>query len=298
MKRKGDRIAIIGDIHGRWNELDNAYFDAAPYDLLVFVGDLGSGTLQNGLSIIRHLARLRVPALVLPGNNDALHLAELKAELAHQSGKLEIFRMFGDTGPSGVRPCGFSLHELTTSNGPVSLIAARPCAMGGSDFSFAEQIGRNHAVHSLEESTARLKQLVNESSAKDLLFVAHNGPFGLGDAPTDPWGRDFPLAGNAAGPRDWGDRDLREAIDYACSSGKRVLAVIAGHMHRRTSGDTRPFLVKRDGVSYVNVALVPRIFSGSAGAQHHHVELRLHSRYGVGLELFEHRVTLPLDASH
>lgn len=291
----GYRIAVLGDLHGKWNDLDNAYFDRAGYDLLLFVGDLGSGSLGNGLTIIRQLARLRVPGLVLPGNNDATHLAQLAAELSHQSGKLEIYRVFGTTSRQALEPCGFSRHELTTRGGGVSLIAARPCAMGGSQFSFPEQLARNYGVSNLDASLVRLKQLVDAAESEHLLFVAHNGPYGLGSGPRDLWARDFELPSDApaADIRDWGDWDLAQAIDYAKARGKHVLGVIAGHMHRPPQDAHRPLSVKKDGVLYVNVAVVPRISSGAAGPTHHHVELRIDPRGAPTLTVQEHYLTLP-----
>lgn len=276
-EQRGDRIAILGDLHGKWNACDNEYFDSADYDLLIFVGDLGSGTLKDGLQVIRQLSKLRVPALVLPGNNDAEHLAQLQAELALQAGKLDLMRMAGLSRRKGASPCGYSAHPLVTKSGDATLIAGRPCAMGGSEFSFGEQIARVYGVSELDASTFRLKALVDAAETDDLIFLAHNGPFGLGEGPTDIWGRDFSLESPAlaAAPKDWGDKDLQLAVDYARSRGKRVLAVIAGHMHRSPFRESRPLMQVREETVYLNAAVVPRIRSGKAGELHHHIELNL-----------------------
>src|SRR5690606_9658854 len=125
----------IGDLHGKWNVLDNEYFNHSDYELLLFVGDLGSGTLKNELDVIRTIAKVRVPGLVLPGNNDAESLAPLSAEVAHQSGAGVLMQLTGTPPQSFVEPCGYSSHLLFTDEGLVTLIAARPCAMGGSEFS-------------------------------------------------------------------------------------------------------------------------------------------------------------------
>ncbi len=300
--QRGDRIAILGDLHGRWNAFDNDYFDHSDYDLLIFVGDLGSGTRKNGLQIIRQLSKLRVPALVLPGNNDAEHLAYLQAELALQAGKLDLLRLAGLSRRKGASPCGYSRHLLTTRSGNVTLIAGRPCAMGGSEFSFGEQVARGYGVNDLEASTQRLKALVDESETDDLIFVAHNGPTGLGEEPEDLWGRDFSFPDpvrNDAAPKDWGDRDLQVAVDYARGRGKRVLAVIAGHMHRSPMIQSRPLLCLRDETLYLNAAVVPRIRSGGAGELHHHIELCLDlaaQKIDRRLLVRERWLELPLDS--
>lgn len=291
MKLRGDRIAIVGDLHGKWNTLDNEFFDSSEYDFLLFVGDLGSGSRGNGLAVIRQIARLRVPALVMPGNNDAEHMPFLQAELSHQAGKLDLLRALNVSVRQGVEPCGYSSHLLETNFGAVTLIAGRPCAMGGSAFSFAERLQRVHGIADLAASARRMRELIDETSTESLLFVAHNGPYGLGGEACDLWGRDFDLPGDA--PDDWGDSDLAQAIDYAKERGKRVLAVIAGHMHRSPRRETRPLALRRDGTLYVNAAVVPRIRSGETGQLHHHAELRLLSSESDGAicaEVQEHWV--------
>lgn len=286
MTLRGDKIAILGDLHGAWNQLDSEYFDESGHDLLLFVGDLGSGTLSNELQVLKRLAALNVAGLVLPGNNDAEFLPELAAELAHQAGRADVLRIMGRGGVTSVEPCGYSSHLLVTDSGEVTLIAARPCAMGGSVFSFGTEIERTHGVTGMRDSFHRLKRLVDESTTDALVFMAHNGPSGLGGSDSDPWHRDFPLHGDEAhtAPLDWGDKDLQEAIAYAQQVGKTVLAVIAGHMHRATSMDKRRFLVEKDGVLYVNPAVVPRIRATADGELHHYVELVLRPGARVGAE--------------
>lgn len=269
------RVAVVGDLHGRWNALDNRFFDRAGFDLLLFVGDLGSGSKNDGLSVIRQISRLSSRGLVLPGNNDADHLAYLSAELAYQAGRADLLRAMHRDAARGVEPCGYSGHRLRTPGGTVSLVAARPCATGGSGFAFGDMLARLYDVHSLADSAARLCALVDASPDESLLFLAHNGPFGLGGAASDPWHRDFPVEDEDGTPRDWGDADLTTAIAHARALGKRVLGVIGGHMHRRPGRGTRPFSIERDGVLYVNAACVPRIVLGEDVERHHYVEIEL-----------------------
>ena len=82
----------------------------------------------------------------------------------------------------------------------------------------------------------------------------------------------------------WGDPDLRDAIDHARSSGKQVIAVVAGHMHLRTRGGAlRPWRIDADETLYLNPARVPRIFPSEAGSSRHHLEMSL-SPEGVSVE--------------
>lgn len=268
------QIALIGDLHGHWDAFDEQYFDASSYELLLFTGDLGSGVRENGVQIARSVARLAKPALVMPGNNDVLHLPLIASELAHQRGLVELLNLGAQEPHRSVRHaagqahlCGYSLHPLLLAGRELTLIAGRPFAMGGSELSFPERLRNVYGIGSMEDSIERLRQLIDQAMTRDLLVLSHNGPFGLGDRPTDPWGCDF-----KPGFHDWGDVDLTDALTYAKKRSKRVLAVIAGHMHLHTrQGHGRVSQRVHDGVLYVNPARVPRIYSGSG------CELRQHS---------------------
>ena len=141
--------------------------------------------------------------------------------------------------------------------------------MGGSSISFAPHMAEAYGVRSFEDSVLKLKRCVDDSSARRVLFLAHNGPTGLGSARNDLWGCDFRTEEG-----DFGDEDLRIAIDYAREQGKLVLAVVAGHMHHRLrGGGKRKWYERKDGVLYVNAARVPRMFEERGHAYHHHVDL-------------------------
>lgn len=272
---RGEKIAVLGDLHGKWNQRDNDYFDRADYDLLIFVGDLGAGTAASERDIIRKIRMLRVPTLVMPGNNDARFLDLL----------------YGDRSPVGVEPreghkctpCGYSTHLLETSGGALTILAGRPCAMGGSEFSFGPELEKRYGVTGLDHSAGRLKRLVDECQTNAILFLAHNGPFGLGGGAEGPWARDFRLSEELeeGAPRDWGDKDLSEAIDYARACEKEVVAVIAGHMHRSPRAGRRSVVTRHEGSSFINPAVVPRIVPSLAGERHHHIELSVRLRDGA-----------------
>src|SRR5215471_9977471 len=141
--------------------------------------------------------------------------------------------------------------------------------MGGDRLSFAEELERNFGVATLEASARRLCGLVDAAESEALVFFAHNGPLGLGASRDALWGRDFDPAEG-----DWGDRDLREAIDYAIARGRRVLAVLAGHMHwSLRGGGQRRWQARVGDVLYVNAAQVPRVFESNAGWVRQHMAL-------------------------
>ncbi|MGH8459189.1 MAG: hypothetical protein ACRESV_07555, partial [Nevskiales bacterium] len=97
----------------------------------------------------------------------------------------------------------------------------------------------------------------------------------------DIWGCDFRPEGG-----DFGDPDLRAAVEYAIALGKTVHAVIAGHMHHRLKGgggERRYWQIRQDGILYINAARVPRIRRRVPGQPRHHVALTL-DEHGVRAE--------------
>jgi uncharacterized protein (TIGR04168 family) len=269
------RLAIIGDVHGCWTAADNEYFNASGYDAVIFVGDLPP--LIGSLPTARKLAGLRVPAYMIPGNHDATGALQFLAELRHKTG-LANFLSFGHArreeklreALGGVKLLGYSLEHLALDGRPLGLLAARPYSMGGDRLYFSAYLRRRHGVGSFEDSVLKLKALV-DAAPDDIIFLSHNGPAGLGSARDDIWGCDFRESG------DFGDPDLRLAIDYALGQGKRVHAVVAGHMHhrRKDGGYRRHWQLSRDGVLNINAARVPRIRYKAEGQPRHHVALTL-----------------------
>ncbi len=253
------RIAVVGDLHGHWDDWDARYFSNADYDLVLVTGDLGSGTSDNGVRIARSLGRVSRRVLVMPGNNDVQRVSQIAAELGHQRGLLSLLRQ--DEHAGQVHLCGYSLHPF----GDYTVLAARPYSRGGPDLTYGEQLSARFGVSTMEESAKKLCALV-DAAETPLIVLAHNGPTGLGARAVDLWGRDFsPEAG------DWGDPDLRVALDYARRRDKRVLAVVAGHMH--TNGGQRSWSARRDGTLCLNAARVPRIWEESAGKYRYHLAL-------------------------
>jgi uncharacterized protein (TIGR04168 family) len=110
----------------------------------------------------------------------------------------------------------------------------------------------------MEASSERIGKAVQQSQFETVIFLGHNGPVGLGHQPEDPCGKDWlPIGG------DYGDLDLRAAIELAKAMGKTVPLVAFGHMHH-TLRHTRSRLRRRihvdpDGTVYVNAACVPRL---------------------------------------
>ncbi len=272
------RIALVGDVHLRFTDDDVAYFNDSGYDQLLFVGDLAGYANHGALDVARRIARLTRPALVIAGNHDAVRLPHLAAEVARRPRLAQILgigqgRLCDELADalSPVPLCGYSRHELRFRDQHVSLVVGRPHAMGGSYISFEPHIRERFNVSSIEASAARLSGLVDACESKRVLFLAHNGPSGLGAGRADIWGCDFRKEEG-----DFGDEDLRLAVEHARGSGRRVLAVLAGHMHHAIKGGgERRWQLDQSGVLYVNAARVPRIFEREGRRVRHHVAITL-----------------------
>ncbi|MGB0590659.1 MAG: metallophosphoesterase [Myxococcota bacterium] len=268
------KLAAIGDVHLAFNDADLATFNASDYAAVLITGDLPGMRHGQAYDVAARLAGLTRPAFMVPGNHDATTVPQLLSDIAGVKGgplnrpgphRERIARLDDALGP--VTLGGYSAHEL---GGGVSLVIGRPHAQGGG-LSFPATLADRFDVHSMAESAERLIEAVDATQGERLVFLAHNGPSGLGATATDIWGCDF-----KRGAGDWGDPDLAVAIAHAREIGRQVLAVVAGHMHHKTRGGAqRIWHVEREGIAYINAAQVPRILRREGQRLHHHVALDL-----------------------
>ena len=270
-------IALIGDVHRQFNQRDITQFNQSNYDLLLCTGDLSNRWHWEGMAVAPQMAQLQKPTLIIPGNHDTLTLPQLVAEIK-QWPRLRRWLAWGQPrrlrqwrralGP--VEVGGYSVHPVPGSEA-VAVVVARPFAMGGSVLHCQPQLQRQFGIGTMAESAARLCQLVEQTPQPQLIFLAHNGPTGLGHSRDSIWGNDFhPDQG------DFGDADLREAIEFARQRGKTVLAVVAGHMHHHVRREgQRTWHLVQDGIHFINAARVPRIFEENGRTVHHHIRLTI-----------------------
>ncbi|GAB3676775.1 metallophosphoesterase [Salinisphaera aquimarina] len=263
------RFGVIGDIHGFWDERDTAFFNDADYDMLLFVGDFAR--ITSATPVARRLAHLTTPAWAIPGNHDGVTIPQLLAEIKNRP----LVRRLGAIGMTrrvramqrAMTPVCLGGYSTAPLDDDLGLIVARPHAMGPDRFYYRSYLEKTFGIGDFEASTRQLCELVDRSP-RDLIFLAHNGPAGLGDTPASPFGCDF-----APEHGDFGDPDLRAAIAHARVTGHRVRAVLAGHMHHRSkhSGEWRETSHNDADTLYLNCARVPRIEAD--GAKRHHIAL-------------------------
>jgi len=237
------RCLIVGDLHGCWGEEDTAFLESYAHDLVLFVGDLG----DEDVEIVADIGAIPVRKGVILGNHDAWQSFSAKRPTARLLASLEEL---------GRDHLGYARREIPAAG--LTLIGARPFSWGGADMRSPELYGELYGVRSMEESAQRIAALADEAESRDIVILAHNGPRGLGSNPAAIYGKDF---GRHPGG-DWGDRDLAWAIEQIEAGGRRVRAVIAGHMHDRLSvprGKLRRRFVRRGETAFLNPAVVPRL---------------------------------------
>jgi uncharacterized protein (TIGR04168 family) len=263
------RMLFVGDVHGHWTEVDSRFVEDGEQDLVVFVGDLG----DEDVTIVRRISELDTELVVVLGNHDAWQ------SFGRRESTPELREMLGLLGEDHI---GYARRELPRAG--LTLIGARPFSWGGRDLRSPELYGELFGVTSHEESANRIAELARDAEHEDLLIVAHNGPLGLSQAPGDIWGKDFGRPGG-----DWGDRDLRLAVDAIAQSDRRLRALVAGHMHDRLlfpKGAQRRRFARREGVDYINPAVVPRIRRDPEWGDLHHF-VKTEWRAGQLLDLEE-----------
>ncbi len=273
-------LAIIGDVHRFFSQYDVDYFRASDYDLILIVGDLSNTMPSQGYRPASLIAQLNKPTLFIPGNHDAVYIIQLVAEIKNQSFISALFGL-----GQGIRAdrlkkklgrtqfCGYSSRPVSINNLDFDVIAARPYSMGGPNMNYKTHLKNRYGVNSIDASAEKLIKVVDGAKSNRLIFLAHNGPYGLGTSRSDIWGCDF-----LKEEGDNGDKDLQVAIDYALAQGKEVIAVVAGHMHHRLrGGGTRQWHVEREGSHYINAARVPRIYQRNGKTVHHHIRLSFDS---------------------
>jgi uncharacterized protein (TIGR04168 family) len=258
-ERQGASLLVVGDVHNHWRTADREFLERSGCDLAVFVGDLG----DEDVAMAEAVAAVERPKVVVLGNHDAWQSFSQKRPTAKLRAVLARI---------GSDHLAYDLRECYPAG--CSLLGARPFSWGGKSLRSPELYRELYGVGSVEGSVARMVEVARRAEHRDLVVIAHNGPKGLSSEPADIWGKDFGRPGG-----DWGDEDLRLALEAIEAAGLRVRLVIAGHMHDRLSqprGGARTRFVRRNGTLFVNAAVVPRVRRGADGVEvGHFLQLEL-----------------------
>eukprot|EP00210_Caulerpa_lentillifera_P002405 g2306.t1 len=261
------RIALVGDVHNLWSEEDAVALQSLHPDMTVFVGDIG----DENVSLVRKISQMNFPKAVVLGNHDSFFTDEpmirdeLKPEENMDPVNAQLFIL-------GADHIGFSSKQVP--NKQVTIVGARPFSGGGSIRH--PKIVENTYGYKPEEYAQVIARVTLDAPADHAtVLVGHNGPTGLGDRRFDICGLDF-----REEEGDYGDKDLRVALDHLERCNKSPALVTFGHMHHRLrrqyGGGHRRRLVFDDktGTLFFNVAVVPRVvYSKDLSHRKHHFSL-------------------------
>ncbi|MGB8703139.1 MAG: TIGR04168 family protein, partial [Thermosynechococcaceae cyanobacterium] len=246
------QIAVVGDIHGQWDDQDVSALVSLDIDLVLFVGDFGN----EDLDLVQRIAQVPMPIAVVFGNHDAWYTATPWGRQKCPYDRRQVDRVQDQMAAVGKSHVGYGRKDFQAWQ--FSVVGGRPFSWGGPDWKYADFYAERFGVGSLAESGDRIAQAALQAPFETVIVLNHNGPTGLGSTPEDPCGRDWqPIGG------DYGDPDLADSIQVAKASGKSVPLVAFGHMHH-TLRHTRARLRQRvvvdgDGTVYLNAACVPRV---------------------------------------
>lgn len=238
----------MGDVHRWWRPADATFLERTRPDLSLFVGDLG----DEDVEIVRLIAGLPVPKVVILGNHDAWQSFGRRTSTAKLR---ECLHLLGDD------HLAYAVREVPTAG--ISIVGARPFSWGGPSLRSPELYDEVYGIHTMRQSAAAIVDAARNAQHRDIVILAHNGPLGLGAETHAMFGKDFGKPGG-----DWGDRDLALAIQRIEGSGLRVRAVIAGHMHHRLvhpRGAERIRFARRGDTLFLNAAFVPRVHKAENG---------------------------------
>ncbi|XHX79401.1 MAG: TIGR04168 family protein [Stenomitos frigidus ULC029] len=245
-------IAIIGDVHDRWDADDAIALKHLGVDLVLLVGDFGNESVE----VVRAIAALDLPKAAVLGNHDAWYSATEWGIKKCPYDRTQEDRVQQQLDLLGEAHVGYGKLDFPAFN--LTVVGARPFSWGGSEWKNTDAFYRSrYGITSFAESTERIVQAASSSTFATVIFLGHCGPKGLGDRPEDTCGKDWHPPGG-----DHGDPDFAEAIEATRKLGKTIPLVAFGHMHhqlRHTKQHQRVPLVATNNTIYLNAASVPRI---------------------------------------
>ena len=265
------KIAVVGDVHDRWEAEDELALKHLGVDLALFVGDFGNESVE----IVRQVASLDIPKAAILGNHDAWYTASVWGQKQAPYDRTKEDRVQQQLDLLGESHVGYGKLDFPQFN--LSVVGSRPFSWGGTEWKNQDFYRDRYNINNFAESTTRILAAAQETAYDTIIFIGHNGPTGLGDRPEDTCGKDWqPIGG------DHGDPDFAEAIDKVHTLGKSIPLVTFGHMHHslrhrkdrlRTIINTSP-----EETIYLNSACVPRISKGKEGKERSFSLVTLHHR--------------------
>ncbi len=244
-------IAVVGDIHSEWSDLDNDLLRQLDLDLVLFVGDLGN----EDVAVADRISQLELPKAVILGNHDAWFTASPWGQSKCPYDRTTEDRVQQQLDILGIHHVGYGQLDFPELN--LSVVGSRPFSWGGRDWRNKDFYQKRFGVGGFTESIERITNAAAQTSTDRLIFIGHNGPTGLGNEPEDICGRDWEATGG-----DYGDPDFAAALAAVKATGKSIPLVAFGHMHHRlrhTQERLRTAYQQVDNTLYLNAARCPRV---------------------------------------
>ncbi|KAL1563480.1 hypothetical protein AAHA92_05942 [Salvia divinorum] len=240
------RIAVVGDVHDDWSlEEDTKALQLLKPDLVLFTGDFGN----ENVDLVESISNVDFAKAVILGNHDAWNTQKFSAR-EKDAVQLQL-ECLGDE-HVGYRRMDFSNLKL-------SIVGGRPFSCGGRQVFRKKLLTARYGIHDMDGSAERIYQAaIGTPAGHSVIFLAHNGPTGLGSNMDDICGKDWIPGGG-----DHGDPDLARAISQLKETTKlSIKLVVFGHMHKELAsgnGLRKMIAVEDDNIVYLNGAIVPRV---------------------------------------
>jgi len=265
------KVAVVGDVHDQWSKKDEEALLYLGIDLVLFVGDFGNESVE----IVREVAGLNLPKAVILGNHDAWFSATKwgRKKAPYDHGVEDRVQQQLDL--LGTSHVGYG--KLDFPHLGISVVGSRPFSWGGSKWGCQDFYFNRYGIASFDDSKNLIVKQFQQTTESNIIFVGHNGPFGLGANPEDTCGKDWnPIGG------DFGDPDFQggleecqrailsnrmdisaQSLDYTPWCDRSISLVAFGHMHHklRHTKERLRTIINRDNqnIIYLNSACTPRV---------------------------------------
>ncbi|KAM3220968.1 putative protein isoform X1 [Capsicum annuum] len=254
------RIAVVGDVHDDWNlEEDRKALQFLKPDLVLFTGDFGN----ENVDLVRSIADLEMTKAVILGNHDAWNTQKFSGR-EKDAVQLQL-EWYVSQEILGDEHVGYRRMDLPMLK--LSVVGGRPFSCGGRPLFRKQLLKARYGVRDMDGSAERILQAaMGTPEDHSIIFLAHNGPTGLGANVDDICGRDWFVDGG-----DHGDPDLAQALAQLKEAAPySVPLVIFGHMHKQLAsgnGLRKMIVVGNNNTIYLNGAIVPRVRPPSLTAE-------------------------------
>ncbi|CAN6681376.1 unnamed protein product [Malus baccata var. baccata] len=208
-------------------------------------GDFG----EENVELVKSVANLDFAKAVILGNHDAWHTTRFSGK-KKDGVQLQLECL-------GEEHVGYRCLDYPTLK--LSVVGGRPFSGGGKNLFRQKLLSTRFGVQDMDGSARRICKAASGAPEDHLvIFLAHNGPTGLGSNMDDICGKDWVFGGG-----DHGDPDLAQALSLLKETGKICAPlVVFGHMHKELAdgnGLRKMIVVGDDNTIYLNGAIVPRV---------------------------------------